>query len=753
MIDATAADAKLEDMGLRPAPAPLEPRVRYSEPHLSNVESLALIRGRTFFVSDRMGNVMPPGAPHVGLFRDDTRYLSQIELLVNGQTPILLSATTEGAYANRVELTVQGSMPGKGLDIPVNTIFVHREQVLENEGLHDILQIQNFHSENAHLVIEIAYDSDFMDIFQVRGILRGKSGRYFEPLIAEAQITFVYEGLDDRVRTTAVSFDPTPSRIVGRTARWDVDLEPRSQARITSTIVAKALSKDSLPSSFISSSIAPPWMREDEKVEEHEEKLHLGLTSWEKDCTKFKSSNEIFNTMLCTALLDFHSLQISEGPNKAIAAGVPWFAALFGRDSLISSFQTLALNPSLARGTLRSLAARQGQMECADNDEEPGKILHELRFGEMTATGEVAFGRNYGSVDATPLFIILLSEYFQWTGDKGLLEEMRSPLSAALNWLIKYGDIDGDGLIEYRRKTDKGLLNQGWKDSGDAMAHADGTLALAPIALVEEQGYAADAFRRAAELIGLLGDAEQANRLTSRSNELMQELDKSFWLAESRYFAMALDRDKRPLAVMSSNPGHLLFTQTINAQRAGDVVAKLMAPDLFSGWGIRTLSDQERTYNPMSYHRGSVWPHDNSLIAFGMARYGYQQEASAILSALFDASLHFRSYRLPELFCGNQRHHRDEPVQYPVSCSPQAWASGTPIVILTALLGLKPNASGRELKIMNPQLPEFLTFLEVRDLRVGNSRLDLDFLRQGDGTSCRVVGRRGEELAISITYQ
>jgi glycogen debranching enzyme len=233
----------------------------------------------------------------------------------------------------------------------------------------------------------------------------------------------------------------------------------------------------------------------------------------------------------------------------------------------------------------------------------------------------------------------------------------------------------------------------------------------------------------------------------------MQKLDQSFWLAEDAYYAMALDRDKRPLTVMSSNPGHLLFTHTINAQRARDVVAKLMAQGLFSGWGIRTLSDEEQTYNPMSYHRGSVWPHDNSLIAFGMARYGYQQEASAILSALFEASLHFREYRLPELFCGNQRHHRDEPVQYPVSCSPQAWASGTPIVILTALLGLKPDASSGELKIVNPRLPEFLTLLEVRDLRVGKSWLDLDFLRQGDRTSCRVVGRRGEELTINITYR
>jgi glycogen debranching enzyme len=752
MNDVRVAEGKLENMGLHPITAPPEPRFLYTEPHLSNAQSLALIRGRTFFVSDRSGDLMPPSAPNVGLFREDTRYLSQLELLVNGHAPSVLSATTEGAYANRVELTVKGSVPGEGLDIPVNTVFMHREQILESESLYDILHIQNYHSEAAHLVVEITYDSDFMDIFQVRGVIRGRSGRYFEPLITETQMTFVYEGLDDCVRTTKLSFQPTPARICGHTSRWELDLEPRGQAQINATIVTHMFSKHLPLSSFSSSPASPSWISEQERVEEHEEKLHLCVTSWEKDCTQFKSDNELFNKMLGTSLRDFYSLQIPEGPDTTIAAGVPWFAALFGRDSLISSFQTLALNPSLARGTLRALAAHQGQVECVDNDEQPGKILHELRSGEMSATGEVAFGKNYGSIDATPLFIILLSEYFRWTADLELLEEMRSPLSAALNWLIEYGDMDGDGLIEYCRKTDKGLLNQGWKDSGDAMAHADGTLAQAPIALVEEQGYAADAFRRAAALTRLLGDSNQADRLMKRSDDLMEKIDQSFWMTNEAYYAMALDRDKRPLAVISSNPGHLLFTHTISDPRARDVVTSLMTNGLFSGWGIRTLSDQEQTYNPMSYHRGSVWPHDNSLIAFGMARYGYQQEGSAILSALFEASLHFREYRLPELFCGNQRHRRDEPVHYPVSCSPQAWASGSAMMILTALLGLKPAASSRELRIVNPELPEFLTFLEVRNLRVGKSWLDLDFLRQGDRTSCRIVGRRGEELAVRVTY-
>ena len=740
-------------MGLRPINPPPEPRFLYAEPNLAQGGTLALIRGRTFFVCDRPGNVTPPGAPSVGLFREDTRYLSQLELLVNGHALSVLSATTEGAYVNRIESTVKGSQPGNGLDLPINTVFVHRTQILESEGLNDILQFQNFHDEKALLIIGVTYDCDFMDIFQVRGIVRGKSGLYFEPLIDEAQLSFVYQGLDDCVRTTSIAFDPAPTSISNRTARWELELEPGGRAQVTSTIVAKASSLHSLPDNVFAPRSVPPWMSEDEKVEEREEKLHILLSAWEKECTRYKSSSEIFDTLLRTSIRDFYALQIQEGTNKAVAAGVPWFAALFGRDSLIASFQSIALNSDLALGTLRSLAARQGTSVCIDNDEEPGKILHELRFGEMTATGEVAFGRNYGSVDSTPLFIILLSEYFQWTGDRQLLEEMRQPLQGALSWLIEYGDLDGDGLIEYQRKGEKGLLNQGWKDSGDAMAHVDGTIAAAPIALIEVQGYVADAYRRAAKLMHELGDLEQEQLLAIRAEELMQKLDKSFWLEEHSYYAMALDRKKQPLRVMSSNPGHLLFTHTISDQRAGSVVEKLMKQGLFSGWGIRTLSDAERTYNPMSYHRGSVWPHDNSLIAYGMANYGYRNEAVALLSALFHAALHFREYRLPELFCGNQRHHRDEPVQYPVSCSPQAWASGTPIIILTALLGLKPDATSRELKIVNPCLPEFLTFLEVRNLRVGKGWLDLDFLREGDTTSCRIVGRRGQKISVSVIYE
>ena len=721
MTRSPSPEARLEEMGLRQVPAPIEPRILYTEPHLANMESLELIRGRTFFVSDRSGNLMPPGAPHVGLFREDTRYLSQMELLVNGHPPVVLSANTEGAYASRIELTVKGSLPGEGLDIPINTVFAHREQILEKEGFADTLQFQNFHSERAHLSVEIAYAADFMDIFQVRGIIRGKSGRYFEPLTTDTQMTLVYEGLDNRVRTTALSFDPKPASINGSRVRWELDLEPRSRAQITATIVTNTHARHLLPPSLTPSPAAPPWLRKNEKLEDHEQRLQQGLNAWERECTQFRSSHEIFNAMLNTSVLDFYALQIPEGHHKAIAAGVPWFAALFGRDSLISSFQTLALNPTLARGTLRSLAERQGRTTGTDNDEQPGKILHELRSGEMTATGEVAFGQNYGSVDATPLFIILLSEYFQWTGDRELLEEMQPHLSAALGWLTEWGDMDGDGLIEYKRNTDKGLLNQGWKDSGDAMAHADGTLAQAPIALVEVQGYAADAFRRAAMLVRLLGDPDQADRLTAHANELMRKLEESFWLPRNAYYAMALDGDKRPLAVASSNPGHLLFTQTISYERACTVVGQLLSPDLFSGWGIRTLSQEEQTYNPMSYHRGSVWPHDNSLIAFGMVRYGFREEAASLLSALFGASLHFRDYRLPELFCGNQRRHNDEPVQYPVSCSPQAWASGTPLLILIALLGLCPDAANRELKIVNPRLPDFLTEIEVRNLRIGKS--------------------------------
>jgi glycogen debranching enzyme len=739
---------------LQEMPPPPEPRVAYPEPQLTSRETIALIRGKTFLAAKHTGDIWPPGHPNVGFFHDDTRYLSRLELIVNGYPPTVLSSTTSGAYATRAAMTVRGAAHGEGLDIPVNTVFLRREQVLEDGTLDDVFELQNFYKESVRLKIDVTYDADFMDIFQVRGIVREKSGTYYTPIEADDRMIFLYKGLDDVLRSTTISFHPRPRKIAGKTASWDIQLAPFGRAQIRCAIVPRAAEKDAAASAsehlIVGSLQASAANR---NVDEALGKLDHDFEAWQHECTRFRSDNDVFDRMLRTSIQDFYALQMRQPDGRALAAGVPWFAALFGRDSLIGSYETLILNQSIAKGTLKVLAAHQGRSRSNELDEDPGKILHEMRSGEMTTTGEVAFGMSYGSVDATPLFIIVLSEYIRWSGDTNFLREMQPHLTAAIQWLLEFGDLDGDGLIEYCRRDPKGLFNQGWKDSGDANLHADGRIAEPPIALIEVQGYASDALARASALYRILGLAEKATTLAERSQQLRQQFDQAMWLPKMHYYAMALDRDKKPLEVMASNPGHLLFANAVDTDRAAAVVKALMGHGLNSGWGIRTLSQEELTFNPMSYHRGSVWPHDNALIAYGMAVYGFHEESSRLCTALYDAALHFRDYRLPELFCGIQRSRRDEPVQYPVSCSPQAWASGALFLIFTALLGIRVDALNREIKIVNPHLPDFLKELAIDGLRVGSSRVWLEFLRQGKRTFCNVAKIEGEEISISVVYR
>lgn len=731
---------------LASAPAPLEPKLAYPNPPLS-VELLALVRGTTFFAATRHGDVMPPGAPYVGLFHDDTRFLSQLELRVNGERPGMLSSTALGPEISRVDLTARGErVSGENLDLPVNEIYIQREQLLETGRFYETLEIQSFHNEDVKLTVELIFDVDFMDIFQVRGLLRGKSGRYFVPQVERDTVRFYYEGLDNRSRSTDLCFSPAPQTIEGKRALWVLRIPARGRKTIRTTLgmsVGPLGDQSSIGTTCSIGSLEEAWPR---ATAEHD--------AWAANCTRFRSDNEIFDVMLQTCTEDFYALRMRAGDETAVAAGVPWFAALFGRDSLLSSFETLVLDPELARGTLCVLAAHQGTEFNDERDEDPGKILHERRSGEMTATNEVAFGRSYGSVDSTPLFLILANAYLQWTGDRSLLMQLRGAIKHATEWILKYGDLDGDGLIEYMRRNPKGLFNQGWKDSGDANRHSDGTIAQPPIALIEVQGYAVRALAGAAEMLRILKeDQGLVDAAAKKSRELLGLIEKRFWLEDRRYYAMALDRDKKPLRVDGSNPGHLLFVEAISADRARQVADRVLEPGLFSGWGIRTLSRNERCYNPMSYHCGSVWPHDNALVGYGMALYGLHREAATIFHALYDTALHFRDYRLPELFCGVTRQPKGEPVHYPVSCSPQAWAAGAPFLLLTGLLGITPNAAAGELAIIDPHLPDFVSELRVENLRVGNSRVTLDFKREGARTHCNVTDLKGKQLKISILFR
>jgi len=536
-----------------------------------------------------------------------------------------------------------------------------------------------------------------------------------------------------------VSLAPKPSSLAERKARWDLILLPRTPVQIQATIVPSVSNRKVA----VASTDYAECLRE--RRERH--------ASWQHQSTSFHSNRGTFDLALNNAISDFHALQIRDGEDHVVAAGVPWFATLFGRDSIIASYQALALNPQLAMDTLRVLARYQGKEYNDWRDEEPGKILHEYRQGEMTRCNEMPFGPYYGSVDATPLFLILLSETYRWTGDANFVAELLPAAYRALDWIAEYGDLDHDGLVEYARRSPKGLMNQSWKDSWDANMCPDGSIAPPPIAPVEVQGYVYDAKRRMSSLLRLFNDSDRANKLKKEASDMARRLEKAYWMPNQNFYAMALDGRKKPLEVTSSNPGHLLFSGAISRERARTVIHRLMQEDMFSGWGWRTLSDREPTFNALSYHRGSVWPHDNSLIAYGMGLNNFRAPALKILTTLFHAAMTFRDYRLPELFCGVQRREHDQPVHYPVSCSPQAWASGAWFLILTSVLGIHPLAQRKELNIVNPELPDWLDFLAVRNMRIGNSSVDLDFNLQNGRTSCNVVGLRGERLAVHMAFR
>jgi len=717
----------------------VEPRIAFQQLEPRKVNNLTLIDGKTFISTTVAGDIVPPGAPDVGFFFDDTRFLSHLELRVGGHRAVVLSSSTERTFASQIELTTGNITLRDSFDLPENTVHVRREQVLAADTLFDTLTFENFNLTTVNLNVELIFDADFVDVFQVRGVARQIHGQYYEPIVQDNEVAFYYKGLDGVMRQTLVHASPRPEELTAHCARWNLHLEPLKQFRISINVTPKLQGRTTRAGDY--DQAANLKMRRE------------AYNAWESTCTHFDSSNDVFDSALDTCRGDFHALLIPDGREHIIAAGIPWFATVFGRDSIIAAFQSLLLNPQLAIDTLRVLARYQGRETNDGRDEQPGKILHEYREGEMTRHGEMPFGPYYGSVDATPLFLILLSETWNWTADEGLIRELLPAAYRALEWIEKYGDFDGDGFVEYLRQAHRGLINQGWKDSWDANIHRDGTIAQPPIALVEVQGYVYDAKYRMAGLLRSFGDTATADKLKREASELARRFERSFWMPQRGYYAMALDGQKRPIEVVSSNPGHLLFTRIINKERARAITNRLMRDDMFSGWGWRTMSQEERVFNPLSYHRGSVWPHDNSLIAHGMSLNEFRQPAMRALSTLFQAAMTFRDYRLPELFCGVQRRDRDVPVHYPVSCSPQAWASGSFFLMLTSILGLRPSAPRKELNIINPQLPEWLDFLRLRNVRVGRSRVSLDFSRRDNRTFCNVTDISGERLVVNVVFK
>jgi glycogen debranching enzyme len=701
-------------------------------------DDLTLIDGKTFLSTNVAGDITPPGAADVGFFYSDTRFLSHLEFRVNGRRPVVLSSSTEKTYASQIELTAAQGVLRESFDLPENTVHIRRQQLLNGDTFVERYTFQNFNRNHVNLSVEISVDADFADVFAVRGIHRDRHGSFYRPIHSDNCLVFVYCGLDRTLRQTVVEMRPAPTQMEERSGHWQVTIAPGEQTRIELTVhpvVGEKRGNGKSP-----------------HFETCLQRRRERYSSWSSEISHFSTSHGVFDAVLGTAISDFHALQIADGAQGIIAAGIPWFATIFGRDSVIASYQALLLDPRLASDTLRVLARYQGGEYNDWRDEEPGKILHEYRQGEMTCAGEMPFGPYYGSLDSTPLFLILLSETFSWTADHDLVRELLPAAHRALDWIDRYADLDGDGFVEYSRRSSKGLPNQSWKDSWDANMRADGTLPAAPIAPIEVQGYVYDAKYRMASLLRSFGDNARADKLKLDAQAMARRLGH-YWMSRKDFYAIALDRDKKPVEIVSSNPGHLLFSRAVPKDRARAIVKRMMQPDMFTGWGWRTLSDAEAGFNPLSYHRGSVWPHDNSLIAHGMALNGFRDPALRVLTSLFEAALNFRDYRLPELFCGVQRHEGDEPVQYPVSCSPQAWASGSWFLMLTSILGIRPSAPRKELNIFNPQLPPWLNEFQIRNMRVGNSRVDLDFTRRGERTFCNVVRVAGDKLLVNVAFK
>ena len=481
----------------------VEPRLGYQTVEPRKVDNLTLIDGKTFSATNVAGDIHPPGSPDVGFFHDDTRFLSQLELRIGGHRTVVLSSSTEKTFSSQIELTTGNITLRDSFDLPENTVHIRREQLLASDILFDRLTFENFNLTPVDFVVELIFDADFVDVFQVRGVARQKHGQYYEPILRSDQISFYYRGLDGIMRQTLIKVSPVPAEISQRTARWELRLEPLKAVQLEAWITPFVESRPSRAQNF--------------DLNHQLRQRRSNFARWESSSTSFTTENEVFDELLKTGIGDFHALQIPDGEQHIIAAGIPWFATIFGRDSILAAYQSLSLNPRLAVDTLRVLARYQGKKNDDWLDEEPGKILHEYRDGEMTRDGEMPFGPYYGSIDATPLFLILLSETYYWTADDALIEELLPNAYAALEWIDTYGDLDGDGFVEYLRRSPKGLTNQGWKDSWDANMHRDGSIAQPPIALCEVQGYVYDAKYRLSSATARLRRREDGRPAEARS--------------------------------------------------------------------------------------------------------------------------------------------------------------------------------------------------------------------------------------------
>lgn len=700
------------------------------------MDYLVVAENRTFLISGHNGNVDPADASY-GLYYNDTRHLSELRLLLNGEAPDLLSYSDEDVYRASILLANQAFALPTGEQVRDHTLGIRRERVI-SDTLFESITITNYNNFAVELDLDLEVASDFVDIFLVRGFPPAARGTLDQPTYDSERLVLAYHGMDNVTRSTTVRWSQPPEQFetsllgdAGRAA--SAKLPEPAGARLHWHVTIPPHGEHMLELSFTPTAGEDTATMAGQTFRTESQRLRRSYEEWAAQATAVTTDNAAFNTLLARSSLDLRALTGSYPTGRMPHAGIPWFAVPFGRDSLITSLQTLSLQPELAAGTLRFMAAYQGTKDDAWRDEHPGKIMHELRFGEFAGMGAVPHTPYYGTIDATLLFLMLFAETMRWTGDQALFHALLPAVERALDWIDAYGDVDGDGYVDFQPRSGRGLSIQGWKDSDDSVQYPDGRLAEPPIALVEVQAYVYAAKTSVAAIFRQMGgDADRADRLEVSAATLFEQFNRDFWLPGLGFYAQALDGQKQALPEITSNVGHALLGGILTEERARQVADRLLRPDMASGWGIRTRASSDIAYNPMSYHNGSIWPHDNSLIIWGMQRSGLREAANTISEQIFAAAQHYPRMRLPELMCGFGREDAasEGPAEYPVSCSPQAWAAGTPYLILQSILGLEPDAGSKVLTV-NPHLPAWLGRIEVQNLRIGNERVSFVVTRDG----------------------
>jgi glycogen debranching enzyme len=722
------------------ASLPHAPPPQFSIPAARSLQerpSRILKYGDMFAMFDHNGDVISGLGNPEGIYFRDTRHLSHLSLSLDDMRPMLLSsAMRDDNAALTCDLTNPDLYRSGRLVLEHDLIHVRRVKFVWKTAAFERLAIRNFSEKRERVKLQLDFLADFADLFEVRGSHRKRRGTFHPTVVKNDTVSISYTGLDGRRRETHLRFSPQPARLDDNSAAFDFDLDTHGRAVVFVEIRCDAHASD-LPASarFFGS------LRESRRA----------LRRSASRAAAIVTSNEVFNEGIRRSISDLYMLMtdLPEGPYPY--AGIPWFSTVFGRDALITAMQTLWADPMIARGVLGHLAATQALSKDDAADAEPGKILHEARYGEMAELGEVPFRRYYGSVDATPLFVMLAGAYLDRTADVEEIKRLWPHIEAALGWIDIYGDRDRDGFVEYGRKSQEGLINQGWKDSQDSIFHADGSLARGPIALVEVQGYVYAAKRAAAAIGRRIGLHDRGLVLDRQAEDLRRQFDSTFWDDELGTYVLALDGEKRPCRVRSSNAGHALFTGIALPERAQKVANALMGSSSFSGWGIRTIATSESRYNPMSYHNGSVWPHDNALIALGFARYGLRRQITQVFKGLFDASTYIDLRRLPELFCGFSRMRTQGPTFYPVALLPQAWAATAPLALLQACIGLTFDPGNRHVIFNRPVLPEFLDEVRLTALSIADASIDVQLRRTGTDVAINVLSRKGDIWATSTS--